>query len=163
VYICRVSGVKWKKVEELMFYGEFEHSLDNKGRIIIPSKFRTAMKDNYIEKFFVTRGLDTCLFMFTEGEWQQQENKFKTMPFTKKQSRQFNRLFFSGAVDLVTDKQGRILIPKYLTDYAQIKKDIKIVGVSNRIEIWSKEKWEEFYNNTMGSFEDIAENLMELD
>jgi MraZ protein len=146
-----------------MFYGEFEHSLDKKGRIIIPSKFRTAMKDNCIEKFFVTRGLDTCLFMFTESQWKQQENRFKDLSFTKKQSRQFNRLFFSGAVDLIADKQGRILVPKYLTDYANIDKDIRIIGVSNRIEIWSKDKWEEFYTNTKDSFEDIAENLMETD
>ena len=146
-----------------MFYGEYEHSLDNKGRIIIPSKFRGVIKDNYVEKFFVTRGLDTCLFMFTESEWTQQESKFKTMPFTKRQTRQFNRLFFSGAVDLIPDKQGRILIPKYLTDYALIKKEILIIGVSNRVEIWAKDKWNEFYNNTKDSYEEIAENLMELE
>jgi len=146
-----------------MFYGEYEHSLDNKGRIIIPSKFRMAMKENYVEKFFITRGLDECLFMFPQDEWKSQEAKFRNMPFTKKDARRFNRLFFSGAVDVVPDKQGRIMIPKYLKDYAQIKKDIMTVGVSNRIEIWSKEKWGEFYTSSKESFEDIAEKLMDLD
>ena len=158
-----MGGVEWSEVEDKMFYGEYEHSLDNKGRIIIPSKFRGVIKDNYVERFFLTRGLDTCLFMFPENEWIQQEAKFKNMPFTKRQTRQFNRLFFSGAADLTPDKQGRILLPKYLTDYALIKKEIRIIGVSNRVEIWAKDKWDEFYNNTKDSYEEIAENLMELE
>jgi len=146
-----------------MFYGEYLHSLDKKGRIIIPAKFRVGMKERYAEKFFVTRGLDTCLFMFLEDEWRAQEGKFRALSFTKREARRFNRLFFSGAVDVVPDKQGRILIPSYLKEYACIKKDIMIVGVSSRIEIWSKEKWEEFYQSTKDSFEDIAEKLMDLD
>lgn len=145
-----------------MFYGEHEHKLDKKGRIIIPSTFREASKENYVEKFFVTRGLDTCLFMFPEEEWKQQEAKFKNLSFTKSQARKFNRLFFSGAVEAIPDKQGRILIPSYLKNYAGIKKEIMLIGVSSRIEIWSKEKWEEFYNTSKESFEDIAEKLMDL-
>lgn len=146
-----------------MFYGEHEHFLDKKGRIIIPSKFRIAMKENYVEKFFITRGLDLCLFMFPEEEWKSQEAKFRAIPFTKREGRRFNRLFFSGAVDVIPDKQGRILIPRYLKEYAHIKKDIMIIGISNRIEIWGKEKWEEFYNATKDSFEDIAEKLIDLE
>jgi len=146
-----------------MFYGEYEHSLDNKGRLIIPSKFRAAIKENYIEKFFITRGLDTCLFMFPEEEWKSQEAKFRAIPFTKKDGRRFNRLFFSGAIDFMPDKQGRLLIPRYLKEYAKIKRDIVIVGVSSRIEIWSKEIWQDFYTSSKESFEDIAEKLLDLD
>jgi MraZ protein len=144
-----------------MFYGEYLHSIDRKGRIILPAKFREAAKAHFIEKFFVTRGLDKCLFMFSEEEWRTQESKFKAISFTKQQSRTFNRLYFSGAVEIVSDKQGRILIPQYLKDFAQIKKDVVIVGVSNRIEIWAKDKWQEFYGSSRQSFEEIAEKLMD--
>ena len=143
-----------------MFYGEYEHSLDKKGRLILPARFREAAKTNYIEKFFITRGLDNCLFMFPEEEWKTQEAKFKSMPFTKSQSRRFNRLYFSGAQEAVFDKQGRILIPKYLKEFAGIRRDVMIIGVSNRIEIWDLEKWKEFYNSEKGSFEKIAEDLI---
>lgn len=145
-----------------MFYGEFEHSIDRKGRLILPAKFREVAKNQFVEKFFVTRGLDKCLFMFSEEEWRSQENKFKSMPFTKQQSRTFNRLLFSGAVEASFDKQGRILLPQYLKDFADIKKDVMIVGVSNRIEIWAKDKWQEFFTNTRQSFEEIAEKLMDV-
>jgi MraZ protein len=143
-----------------MFYGEYEHSLDKKGRLILPAKFREITKANYIEKFFITRGLDSCLFMFSEEEWKTQEAKFKSMPFVKSQSRRFNRLYFSGAQEVVMDKQGRILIPKYLKEFAGIKRDVMIIGVSNRIEIWDLEKWKEFYNSEKSSFEKMAEDLM---
>jgi MraZ protein len=144
-----------------MFYGEYFHSIDRKGRLILPSKFREVAKGNFVEKFFVTRGLDTCLFMFSEEEWRSQESKFKAMPFTKQESRVFNRLYFSGAIDVVPDRQGRILLPQFQKDYAQIKKEVVIVGVSNRIEIWSVEKWKEFYSTWKQSFEGIAEKLVE--
>ena len=143
-----------------MFYGEYAHALDKKGRLILPSKFRESAKANYIEKFFLTRGLDTCLFMFTEEEWKTQEAKFKSMSFTKAQSRKFNRLYFSGAVEITFDKQGRMLIPKYLKDFAGIRHEVMVIGVSNRIEIWDLKKWEEFYNSEKGSFEKISENLL---
>lgn len=146
-----------------MFYGEYEHTLDKKGRIIIPSSFRDIAKENYIHKFIITRGLDTCLFMFPEEEWKAQESKFKSMPFTKRDARKFNRLFFSGAQEITPDKQGRILIPSYLKNYALIKKEIMIIGVSNRIELWSKDKWVEFYASSKESFEDIAEKIMDLE
>ncbi|MDP3789885.1 MAG: division/cell wall cluster transcriptional repressor MraZ [Candidatus Omnitrophota bacterium] len=143
-----------------MFYGEYAHALDKKGRLILPSKFRESAKANYIEKFFLTRGLDTCLFMFTEEEWKTQEAKFKSMSFTKAQSRKFNRLYFSGAAEIAFDKQGRMLIPKYLKDFAGIRHEVMVIGVSNRIEIWDLKKWEEFYNSEKGSFEKISENLL---
>jgi len=144
-----------------MFYGEYFHSIDRKGRLILPAKFRETAKSQFIEKFFVTRGLDKCLFMLSEEEWRSQENKLKAMPFTKQQSRTFNRLYFSGAVEVVFDSQGRILLPQNLKEYADIKKDVVIVGVSSRIEIWAKDKWHEFYGNSRQSFEEIAEKLMD--
>ncbi|MBU1061731.1 MAG: division/cell wall cluster transcriptional repressor MraZ [Candidatus Omnitrophica bacterium] len=144
-----------------MFYGEYEHTLDRKGRIIIPSKFRGALKEHYIERFFITRGLDKCLFMFAEDEWKLQEQKFKTMSFTKAEYRRFNRLFFSGASELIPDKQGRILIPSYLKDYAAIKREVYIIGVSNRIEIWSQHNWKDYYSVSKETFEEVAEKLIE--
>ncbi|MBL7151565.1 MAG: division/cell wall cluster transcriptional repressor MraZ [Candidatus Omnitrophica bacterium] len=144
-----------------MFYGEYLHSIDRKGRIILPAKFREAAKNNFIERFFATRGLDKCLFMFSEEEWRTQEAKFKAIPFTKQQARTFNRLYFSGAVDIIPDKQGRILLPPYLKEFALIKREVVIVGVSNRIEIWARDSWEEFYGNSRQSFEEIAEKLMD--
>jgi len=146
-----------------MFYGEFEHSLDRKNRIIIPAKFREALKDNFVEKFYITRGLDGCLFLFTEEEWKKQEQKFKSLSFTKPDARKFNRMFFSGASEIVCDNQGRVLLPQYLREFAQIQKDVVIIGVSNRIEIWSKTRWKEFYENTRDTFEDTAEKLMGLE
>ena len=146
-----------------MFYGEFEHALDRKGRLIIPSRFRDAMKEHYVEKFFITRGLDKCLFMFAEEEWRLQEQKFKTMTFTKSEYRRFNRLFFSGASVLVPDKQARILMPSCLKDYAEIKKDVYIIGVSNRIEIWSRKNWQDYYSSSKDSFEEVAEKLIDLE
>lgn len=144
-----------------MFYGEYLHTIDRKGRLILPAKFREVAKNNFIEKFFVTRGLDKCLFMFSEEEWRSQESKFKAISFTKQQARTFNRLYFSGAAEVLADKQGRILLPQYLKEFAEIKRDVIIVGVSNRIEIWSKDKWQAFYGNSRQSFEEIAEKLMD--
>ena len=142
-----------------MFYGEYEHTIDKKGRLIIPSKFRESFKEYDIEKFYITRGLDKCLFLFTENEWKTQESKFKSVPFTKSESRKFNRLYFSGASDIECDKQGRILIPDYLKTYADIKAEVMIVGVSSRIEIWAKEKWQGFFDHHKGHFEELAEKL----
>ncbi len=143
-----------------MFYGEYEHTIDKKGRLIVPSKFRDSFKEYDVEKLYITRGLDKCLFVFTESEWKSQESKFKSISFTKSESRKFNRIYFAGASQLECDKQGRILIPKYLKEYAGIKRDVMIVGVSNRIEVWSRDAWQHYYNGAKESFEDIAEKLM---
>ena len=145
-----------------MFHGEYEHSLDKKGRLILPAKIREAAKSHYVEKFYMTRGLDSCIFVFAEDEWRTQETKFKSLPFTSREARRFNRMFFSGAVEVVPDGQGRILIPKFLKDYAGIRKDVVIAGVSNRIEIWDKDAWFKFYNETKDSFEETSEKLMDL-
>ncbi len=145
-----------------MFYGEYLHTIDRKGRLILPAKFRESAKSNFVDKFFITRGLDKCLFMFSEEEWHSQEQRFKSLPITKQQARTFNRIYFSGAVEMVADKQGRILIPQFLKDFAGIKRDVMIIGVSNRIEIWAKEKWQEFYGSNQPIFEEIAEQLMDI-
>jgi MraZ protein len=145
-----------------MFYGEYNHGIDNKGRLILPSRFRDVSKEQGIEKFFVTRGLDRCIFMFSDAQWRAEELKFKNLSFTKQEARNFNRLFFSGAVEVVPDKQGRFVVPQYLKDYAGIKKDAIVIGVSNRIEIWQTQAWQEFYSKTSNEFEKTAENMMDL-
>ncbi|HRZ39971.1 MAG TPA: division/cell wall cluster transcriptional repressor MraZ [Candidatus Omnitrophota bacterium] len=145
-----------------MFYGEYSHSIDRKGRLILPARFRDVCLENGIEKFFVTRGLDKCIFMFSQDEWRIQEQKFKSMPFTKRESRNFNRLFFSGAIDIIPDKQGRFVVPQYLKTYAQIDQQVVVIGVSTRIEIWAADVWKQFYDQGSSSFEDIAENMIDL-
>jgi MraZ protein len=145
-----------------MFYGEYEHTLDRKGRLIIPSGIRRALKEHYSDKVYLTRGLEQCLFAFPEDEWKLQEQKFKNFPLTKVEARKFNRLYFSGACELECDKQGRILIPNYLKQYALIQRKVMIIGVSNRFEIWDFEKWQEFYAKSRESFEEIAERLNEM-
>ncbi|MDP8259234.1 MAG: division/cell wall cluster transcriptional repressor MraZ [Candidatus Aadella gelida] len=145
-----------------MFYGEYAHSLDKKSRLIIPARFRKPIKDSGEEKLYLTRGLDECLFVFTESEWLVQESKFKSLSFTKREVRKFKRLFFSGAFEAMPDKQWRILVPDYLKDYAKLSKSIMIIGVSNRIEIWDKKKWDEFYKSSKQNYEEIAEGLIEL-
>ncbi|MFZ5799866.1 MAG: division/cell wall cluster transcriptional repressor MraZ [Candidatus Omnitrophota bacterium] len=144
-----------------MFYGEYAHTIDRKGRIILPAKFREVAKANFVEKFFITRGLDKCLFMFSEEEWRSQEQKFRALSFTKQESRKFNRVYFSGAVDIVIDSQGRFIVPQFLKDFAGIKREVVIIGVSNRIEIWSQEVWKQFYNESRNSFEELAEKMIE--
>ena len=144
-----------------MFYGEYHHQLDRKGRLVLPSRIRETAKNNFVEKFFITRGLDKCLFMFSEDEWKAQEQKFKSMPFTKLEARKFNRLYFSGASEIEYDKQGRVLLPQYLKDFAGIQRDVVIIGVSNRIEIWAKDKWLEFYNSSRDNFEEVSERLID--
>lgn len=145
-----------------MFYGEFEHNIDRKGRLILPAKFRDTCKEYQVDRFFLTRGLDKCIFMFTEDEWRTQEQKFKNMPFTKQESRNFNRMFFAGAIDVRPDKQGRFIIPNYLKDYSGIKLETVVIGVSNRIEIWDKKSWKDFYEKSNESFEQISENMLDM-
>jgi len=143
-----------------VFYGEYAHAIDNKGRVIVPSRFRDALLEHG-EKCYATRGLDRCLFLFPEAEWRVQEQKFRELPFTKTDSRKFNRLYFAGAAEVMCDNQGRILLPSYLKDFAGIKRDVIIIGVSNRIEIWAKEQWEQYYREAKESFEQISEKLLD--
>ncbi|HIW38312.1 division/cell wall cluster transcriptional repressor MraZ [Jeotgalicoccus meleagridis] len=142
-----------------MFMGEYKHNLDTKGRIIVPSKFRDLLS----EQFIITRGLDRCLFAYTMDEWARIEEKLKTLPLTKKDARKFTRLFFSGATNVEIDKQGRINIPQNLRDYAGLEKDCTVIGVSSRIEIWDTNAWEGFYTESEENFEDIAEDLIDFD
>ncbi len=143
-----------------MFYGEFEHAIDRKGRTIIPAKFREVLNTNHVSSLFLTRGLDGCLFLFTESEWREAEARFKQVLFTKAEGRKFNRLFFSGASEITLDRLGRVLVPKHLREFAQIKQDVVVVGVSNRIEIWAKDKWREFYETSRQGFEEVAEKVL---
>src|SRR3989338_7163762 len=115
--VVEQSGVKWF----IMFYGEYNHTIDRKGRIILPARFRDTCKESGIEKFFITRGLDKCIFMFSDEEWRVQEQRFKGMSFTKQEARSFNRMFFSGAADVAPDRQGRFIVPQNLKDYPNIK------------------------------------------
>ena len=150
----------WHKVGksgESMLSGEYRHNIDEKGRIIIPSKIRGELGNNVV----ITRGLDGCLFGYSEKEWNSIMEKLSTLPFTKSDARAFTRFLTSGACTLEFDKQGRINIPLYLSNYATLLKEVVIVGVINRIEIWSKEKWEEFMNNNLESLSDISENLFD--
>lgn len=141
-----------------MLIGEFQHSLDNKGRVIIPSKFR----DELSEDFVMTKGLDNCLFIYPKNEWEKITNKIKELPMTSKPVRAFVRTFFSGAVDQTLDKQGRILIPQNLREHANITKDAVIIGVSTRVEVWSVENWNSYQNAEALSYEDMAEKMAEL-
>ncbi len=145
-----------------MFYGEYVHNIDNKGRLILPARMRETARDNNVEKFYVTRGLDKCIFMFSDQEWQLQEQKFKGLSFTKQEARNFNRIFFSGAAEVVPDRQGRFIIPDYLKAFAGIKKDTVVIGVSNRIEIWDTATWREIFTRTSSEFEKTAENMWNL-
>lgn len=137
-----------------MFMGEYHHSIDEKGRIIIPSKFRYDLG----ESFIVTRGLDGCLFIYPKSEWENIVKKYKELPNVK-DARNFMRFFLSGAVNAEFDKQGRINISTPLANYAGLKKDCVIIGVNDRLEIWSKERWEEFMNQNEENFSDMADNL----
>lgn len=139
--------------------GEYKHNLDTKGRIIVPSKFRELLD----EQFVITRGLDRCLFAYTEDEWSRIEEKLKALPLTKKDARKFTRLFFSGATNVEIDKQGRINIPQNLREYAGLSKECTVIGVSSRIEIWDSAAWEDFYTESEDNFEDIAEDLIDFD
>jgi len=141
-----------------MFMGEYQHSLDSKGRLIIPAKFREELGENAV----MTRGLDNCLFLFPQSEWLVLEEKLKTLPLTKATARQFVRFLFSGATECDLDKQGRITIPQNLRDYAKVDKDVVVIGVSNRIEIWSRDRWEQYMQEAEDAYEEIAENIVEL-
>ncbi|WP_028307459.1 division/cell wall cluster transcriptional repressor MraZ [Desulfitibacter alkalitolerans] len=142
-----------------MFMGEYQHSLDPKGRLIVPSKFRDGLGQNFV----ITKGLDNCLFVYPMEEWLVIEKKLKNLPFTKADARAFVRFFFSGANECELDKQGRILLPSNLREYAKLDKDVVIIGVSSRIEIWSKEVWESYSQNEEMDYEGIAEKLQDID
>ena len=139
-----------------MFMGEYNHTIDAKGRVIVPSKFRETLG----EEFVVTKGLDGCLFVYDNSEWAAFEEKLKSLPITNKDARAFVRFFLAGAASVEVDKQGRILLPGSLREFADLQKDVVLIGVGSRIEIWSRERWED-----TASFEDmdeIAEHMADL-
>ncbi|GGG10296.1 division/cell wall cluster transcriptional repressor MraZ [Paenibacillus abyssi] len=142
-----------------MFMGEHQHSIDEKGRIIIPAKFR----DDLGSQFVVTRGLDNCLFVYPMSEWSILEQKLKSLPLMKSDARAFTRFFFSGATECELDKQGRVNLPGNLREYAKLDKDCIVLGVTNRVEIWSKSIWEGYFQQSEETFNEIAEKLVDLD
>lgn len=139
--------------------GEYQHSVDAKGRLIIPSKFREGVGSSFV----ITRGLDNCIFGYPMDEWRKLEEKLKQLPMTKKDARAFARFFFSGATEVELDKQGRINIPANLASYAKLEKECVVLGVSSKIEIWAKDLWEDYFNEAEESFNEIAENLIGFD
>lgn len=148
------GGIKWSKVGDFMLMGEYHHTIDDKGRLTIPSKIRYDLG----EKFVVTRGLDGCLFVYPMEEWTNIIAKYKELPNTK-DARNFMRFFLSGATECEFDKQGRINIATPLVKYADLTKDCIIIGVNDRLEIWSSERWSSFMDENEENFSDIADSL----
>jgi MraZ protein len=140
-----------------MFLGQYEHTIDEKGRLIVPAKYREPLGDNFI----ITYGLDVCLFVYSLEEWKTLAEKLKLLPLGKRDARAFKRILFSRATNCTIDSQGRVIIMKYLRDYARIDKEVMIIGVSDRIEIWSKDIWQKYFDKIEDSYEDIAERVYE--
>ena len=138
-----------------MFIGEYHHTIDEKGRVIIPSKFRESLG----KYFIITRGIENCLFVYPIDSWNKICDKLNSLPFTKKDARQFVRFFMSGATEVELDKQGRVNVTQPLIGYANLKKDCVIIGTGERLEIWSQEDWNCFFDSTKDNMSDIAENL----
>jgi len=141
-----------------MFIGEYSHNLDEKGRLAIPVKFRNHLKKGAV----VTRGLDSCLFLYTKLEWEKLAEKLAALPISQANSRAFARLMLAGAMDVEVDKQGRIVLPEYLRSFAELKKNAVIAGLYNRLEIWDQEKWSLYKNQTEAESGSIAEKMGEL-
>jgi MraZ protein len=141
-----------------MFLGEYQHSLDPKGRITIPAKIREELG----LKFIATKGLDNCIFLYQLEEWNRIEEKLHALPFTRADVRSFARFFFSGAAELEVDRQGRVLLPNNLREYAGIDKDIIIAGVGSRVEIWASHKWTQYSETAASAYEKLAESLVDL-
>ncbi len=140
----------------MLFMGEYNHTLDTKGRVIVPAKFRELLG----ETFVVTKGLDGCLYVYPNSEWESYVEKLNALPMAKKESRTFKRFFMSGAAEVECDKQGRILLPNSLREFAGLEKDIVFIGVGNRAEIWSTAAWED--TSDFNDVDSIAESLDEL-
>ena len=142
-----------------MLMGEYHHNIDEKGRLTIPSKFRFDLGD----KFVITRGLENCLFAYSEDDFKKIVERLEQIPFTKKDARQFMRFFLSGATLVEFDKQGRINITSPLINYANLEKECVIIGTGDRLEIWSSDNWNSFMDSTKDSMSDIAEGLFNTD
>ncbi len=140
-----------------MFMGEHHHTIDDKGRLIIPAKFREELG----EQFVITRGIENCIYAYSKDSWDKIVKQLETLPFTKKDARQFVRFFLSGATVAEFDKQGRVNITSPLITYANIRKECVIIGVGDRLEIWSDDHWNEFFDTAQNQLSDLAENLFE--
>ncbi len=141
-----------------MFIGEYSHTIDEKGRLAVPVKFRVALKKGAV----VTRGIDSCLFLYTKEEWKKLAQKLAQLPISQANTRAFSRLMLAGAMDVTLDRQGRISVPEYLRQYAHTKKKIVVAGLYNRLELWDAANWEKYKKGTEKSSTDIAEALGEL-
>ena len=150
------NGRKWGAIVMLM--GEYNHTIDAKGRLIVPAKFREVLGDEFV----VTKGLDNCLFVYPNDEWQKFEEKLQTLPLTNKNARQFARFFVAGATPCELDKQGRILLPATLREFAGLEKDVVLVGVASRIEIWSKDRWLQSISTYDDDMDEVAANMESL-
>ena len=139
-----------------MFMGEYKHSIDAKGRIILPADFREELTDNFV----ITKGLDNCLFLYTAEEWDKLSTKLRQLPLAKAEARAFVRFFFAGARQAECDRQGRFLVPANLRAHAKLQKDVVLIGISNRIEVWSKAEWDRYNEEITPS--SIAETLVDL-
>ncbi len=141
-----------------MFIGEYRHTIDEKGRLAIPAKFRQLLKDGAV----VTKGLDSCLFLYTKEEWKKLVDKLSALPISKANSRAFARLMLAGAMDVEVDRQGRAMIPEYLREFARMKKRVIVAGLYSRLELWDEKQWEKYKKGTESKSNDIAEELGEL-
>ncbi|MRI81492.1 division/cell wall cluster transcriptional repressor MraZ [Aerococcaceae bacterium DSM 109653] len=141
-----------------MLIGEFQHNIDTKGRLIMPAKFRSELG----QQFVITRGLDGCLFGYPMESWMALQEKLKQLPLAKKDARKFTRFFYSAATEVEIDKQGRVNIPQNLIDFAKIDKECRVIGVSDRIEIWSSDQWDSFAEEAEEDFEAIAEEMIDF-
>ena len=142
-----------------MFVGEYQHTLDPKGRLILPVKFREAFSDGLV----LTKGFENCIFVFSRAEWPKVEDKFRSLALLKKQARMLSRFFFSGTAEEIPDKQGRVMIPAGLRDHAGLEKEIVVIGVANRLEIWSQNGWNDYCAGAQESYEEIAEEMADID
>ena len=138
-----------------MFIGEYRYSIDNKGRVVLPPDFRALLKG----KIFIIKGFEKCLFVYDEDEWAVQQKRYSGLSDFGEKARKLKRLIFSGMIDVSLDKQGRVKISQPLLQYAGINKEVVVVGVNNKIEIWAKEKWDEFLGDNEDQIELLAEEL----
>jgi len=155
--VLHICGRKW---EEMVFIGEYWGRIDDKGRVVIPSKLRKTLFTQGVKNVYITRGLEACLFVFSETIWNVQTEKLKSLSFTKVDPRAFTRLFFSGAFQSKIDRQGRIVLPQNLSAYAGLKENIVIIGAGDRLEIWSEDNWNTYSKKALESYGKIAETLL---
>ncbi|GKX29084.1 transcriptional regulator MraZ [Vallitalea longa] len=142
-----------------MFIGEYKHSIDAKGRLIVPAKFRVLLGDT----FYITKGFDKCLMVYTEEEWNKFIEKLNNNPMKKKDARRIQRFFIASANECTLDKLGRILVPSHLREHSMLEKEVILIGVSNRVEIWSRENWEEYNADDDIDISELAEDMEDLD